>query len=259
MVLPTGSQLPVVIVPAPNPEGALDVLIANLMNADLLAQDDLNQNIAAGLALLNNQRNNDIHRLGQERLRIAEEVHEVRDEAEVLQANQANMARNAANLNTRVNNAQVQNNQTVVPAAAAVTDPQVAALCKKIKDREDKEAKEKLDRERVTIVYRNQFKNAIQMDQKIIDNTFEDMWKNIPLLSYSIFIGSTLLVFFPFAKIAMIALIAVPLPTMETIAICKLISIKNDKSRQIRQLNKFEYYLQQNLSPQLALELAKKV
>ncbi|MFN4174601.1 MAG: hypothetical protein ACK4HV_05820, partial [Parachlamydiaceae bacterium] len=217
MVSPTG-QLPVVVVPPPNPDRALDFLIANLMNGDLLEQDDVNQNIAAGLALLNNQRHNDIRRLGQERLRIAEEVNEVRDEAEALQARQANMAGNAANLNTRVNNAQVQINQIVVPAPAAAADSQVSALAKKINDREEKEAKEKLNRDKEALVYRNQFKNAIQLDQEIIDNTFEDMWKSIPLLSYSIFISSTLLVFFPFGKVAMIASIALPFPTMETMA-----------------------------------------
>lgn len=255
-------MLPVEVVP-PQP---IEFVVARLNNADLNGdtEQDLFNHIGEGFLVLDDQRRRDVRALRDEQRNVARNVEEIRGQVVELQDDQRRLEDNVVDLQNRARGVQQQNAAIVVPAAPtpALNLNQINHIIVQFNAEKEKKAEEKRNNEIEANRIRACFSATISgCDYNIAFGHPLNLFVFIPY--GGVCLGTFVVAAGAFFKIAsetaVLPLLFLPAAVIETGVIAKVIFNKRKKTFTIQERRRFEDYLQQNLTPKLALEFAKKV
>lgn len=257
-------MLPVAAVPPP----PIDMVIARILNPDLNgdALEDVFNHVAEGFQVLDNQRKCDVRALRNEKNEVARNVDGIRVQVNDLQEDQRRLKNDVAGLKNRAQAVQQQNAAIVVPAAAA--PDQNLQRINRVAEEHDVKKNKKAEEKRLKEEEANRIRECFKARIISCDNAISYM-DPVNLIVWTPMLGVEigLLLLFPAAAIipgapvnmVMSTLLLGPTSLLEISFIAKGLLGKRRKGITIEQQRKFEDYLNQKLTPKLALELAKKV
>lgn len=255
-------MLPVEVVP-PQP---IQFVVARLNNADLNGdtEQDLFNLVGEGFLALDDQRRRDVHALRGEQRNVARNVDEIHGQVVELQDGQRRLGNDVVDLQNRARGVQQQNAQIVVPAAAtpALNLNQINQIVVRFNAENEKKAEEKRNNEIEANRIRESFRaTIIGCDNYIALFNSYTLIVQLP----SIGVPTGVLLNLPLAALeigsaaAVLPVLLLPTAILEAGVLAKVFFSKRKKTFTLEQRRRFEDYLQQNLTPKLALEFAKKV
>ena len=258
-------MLPVVAVPPPQP---IEFVIARILNPDQNgdALEDVFNHVAEGFQVLDDQRKRDVRALRNEKNEVARNVDGIRVQVNDLQAGQRRLENDVAGLHNRAQTVQQQNAAIVVPAAA--NPDQNLERINRVAEEHDVKKNKKAEEKRLKEEEANRIRECFKARLKSCDNAISFMHPvNLIVFAPGLGVEIGILLLIPAAAIipgapvnmVMSALFLGPTSLLEISFIAKGLLGKRGKAITIEQQRKFEDYLNQKLTPKLALELAKKV